>query len=208
MKLYGRYLSPFVRRVGTSLALLDMPFEHVALSVVDHKDAIRKVNPMGRVPALELNDGTVLVDSTAILDTLDQMAGPQAALTPPSGEARRNVLQLVAFAVGACDKIVSAYYERSRRPKEFLYEEWAVQCEGQARAALARIDAAAATAGTGYLVGGCMTQADVSAVIAYDFARTVLPDQVAPQGSLPHLEDLAARLNATEAFRATHPKAT
>lgn len=205
MKLYGRYLSPFVRRVGTSLNVLGLPFEHQALSVVDHKEAIRKVNPMTRVPALALDDGTVLIDSTAILDTLDQMVGPDKALMPASGTARRDAMQLVAFAVGACDKIVSAYYERTRRPKEFCYEDWALQCEGQARAALDQIDAAAAKAGTGYLLGDRLTQADISAVIAYDFARTVLPEQVAPEGSLPHLAALAARLDATEAFATTKP---
>lgn len=208
MKLYGPYLSPFVRRVGTSLSLLGLPFEQIALSAMTQPDDVRKVNPMTRVPALELDDGTVLIDSTAILDTLDQMVGPDKALMPTAGAPRRDAMQLVAFAVGACDKMVSAYYERTRRPAEFLYEDWARRCEGQARAALEQIDTAldqAARDGRAHLTGDRLTQADVSAVIAYDFARTVLPEQVAPEGALPHLSAHAARLNGTKAFAATAP---
>lgn len=203
MKLYGRYLSPFVRRVATSLHLLDLPFELMELSVVADKEVIRTVNPMVRVPALELDDGTRLIDSTAILDTLDQMVGPQKALVPAAGTARREVMQLVAYAVGACDKIVSAYYERTRRPAEFTYVAWAEQCEAQAKAAFQVLDAAAE--GRQTLYGDRLTQADVSAVIAFDFARTVLPEQVAPPGSFLHLEDLARRLDSTEPFRSTLP---
>ncbi len=204
MKLYGRYLSPFVRRVGTSLGLLGLPFDHVALSVVDQKEDIRKVNPMTRVPALELDDGTKLIDSTAILDALDQMVGPDRALMPVSGADRRDAMRIVAFAVGACDKMVSAYYERTRRPTEFCYLAWAEQCEEQARSALKTIDDTAAKSGD-HLVAERLTQADVSSVIAYEFARTVLPEQVAPLGSLPHLEALADRLGATPPFAATKP---
>lgn len=203
MKLYGRYLSPFVRRVATSLHLLELPFELMELSVVADKDVIRTVNPMVRVPALELDDGTRLIDSTAILDTLDQMVGPQKALIPATGTARREVMQLVAYAVGACDKIVSAYYERTRRPAEFTYLGWAEQCDAQAKAALQVLDAAAE--GRQVLYGDRLTQADVSAVIAFDFARTVLPEQVAPPGSFLHLEELARRLDSTEPFRSTLP---
>lgn len=208
MKLYGRYLSPFARRVGTSLTLLDLPFEHIPLSVIDQREELSKLNPMTRVPALELDDGTILIDSAAILDTLDQMAGPAKALMPASGTPRREAMQLIAFAVGACDKMVSAYYERSRRPQEFLYEDWASRCEEQARAALVQIDGAiarATTAGHTYMIDNRLTQADVSAVIAFDFARTVLPEHVAPTGALPHLEEFATRLNSMEAFRNTKP---
>lgn len=203
MKLYGRYLSPYVRRVGTSLTLLGLPFELKVLSVLTDQDAIRAVNPLVRVPALELDDGTILIESWAILDYLDELVGPEKALVPPKGKDRRDVLQYAVHATGACDKIVTAFYERTRRPAEFTYEPWAEYCEEQARGGLSVLDGA--LEGRSYLVGDRLTQADVSAVIAYDFARQVLPDRVAPEGRFPNLAAHSAKLNALDAFRGTHP---
>lgn len=203
MILYGRYLSPFVRRVGTSLNVLGLPFEHKPLSVVDQADEIREITPIVRVPALELDDGTRLIESWAILDTLDQMVGPEKALVPASGAERRDVLQMVSYAVGAAEKTVSAYYERARRPKEVFWAKWAEQCESQVRGALSVLDARAE--GRDTLCGDRLTQADISAVCTFDFIGTVLPEQIAPQDTYRNLAALSRRLNETEAFSSTLP---
>ena len=71
MILVGRYLSPFVRRTAVTLKLYGIPFEHQPLSTMTDMDAIKKLNPVGRVPVLVLDDGESLVDSAAILDHLD-----------------------------------------------------------------------------------------------------------------------------------------
>jgi glutathione S-transferase len=76
---------------------------------------LRAYNPVGRVPALVLDDGEVLVDSAAILDHLDQAVGPERALLPASGKARRNALQKVVMATGINDKAVAVTYERRHR---------------------------------------------------------------------------------------------
>jgi len=201
VKLYGRYLSPFVRRIGVTLHLLELPFEQIELSPFDDADALRRINPTGRVPALTLDDGTTLIESAAILDAIDHLVGPERALTPPSGPARQEVMQLCAYAVGACEKVVSGYYERARRPPEYTYEDWAQRCEAQARAAFAVLDERAR--GRTYLADGRLTQADVSSCVALAFAKTVLPEQVAPPGAYPALEALAERLDQLPAFQKT-----
>ena len=205
MKLYGRYLSPFTRRVATSLHLLNLPFTHIAWSVVDDKDSIRTVNPLVRVPALELDDGSILIDSTAILDALDEQVGPEHALVPEAGNPlRRPVQQFVAYALGACEKTVSAYYERQRRPEAFRWDDWAQQCEAQAHGGLSALDEALAD-NRPFLVGGRITQADITAVAAYDFARQVLPATLVPEGAFPFLALHAKRLNELDAFAKTKP---
>jgi len=55
VKLIGRYMSPFVRRVGISLHLLDIPFANEPLSVLTDSLKIREYSPLGRVPALVLD---------------------------------------------------------------------------------------------------------------------------------------------------------
>ena len=72
--LIGQYDSPFVRRVAIALTLYAMPFEHRSWSVFRDADRIAEYNPLRRVPTLVMPDGQVLVESTAILDSLDDLA--------------------------------------------------------------------------------------------------------------------------------------
>ena len=91
LRLIGHYNSPFVRRVGISLHVLGMPFERELLSVFGDAEAMRAFNPLVRVPALVLDDGTCLIDSAAILDHLDEMRGARARTParPRQGPPRR-----------------------------------------------------------------------------------------------------------------------
>ena len=70
MILIGRYLSPFVRRVGVTLNWLEVPFEHLSLSPGTDGAKVRPYNPMNKVPAVVLDGGEILIDSTLILDSL------------------------------------------------------------------------------------------------------------------------------------------
>ena len=78
MKLFGGFGSPFTRRVGITLRLYKLEHEHVVLrgSIPDELMRLEKLNPLGRVPALETDDGRALADSATILDYLDQLVGP------------------------------------------------------------------------------------------------------------------------------------
>ena len=64
MILLGRYLSPFVRRVAATLELYGLPFENNPLQHTgDDAPKLRELNPVGRVPALILDDERIIVDS-------------------------------------------------------------------------------------------------------------------------------------------------
>ena len=102
MILVGQYDSPYVRRVAVSLRVLGFAYEHDTRSVFGDFDAMREVNPLGRIPSLVLDGGEVLIDSAAILDWLDQTVGPARALRLPSGgSAARS-----AFVEGAAANLV------------------------------------------------------------------------------------------------------
>ena len=85
MLLIGMFDSPFVRRVAVSLKRLDIGFEHANWSVGRDFDRIRAYNPLGRVPTLVLDDGEALIESSAILDYIDELAGPSARCCRASG---------------------------------------------------------------------------------------------------------------------------
>src|SRR5262245_20220586 len=104
MVLIGMFDSPFVRRVAVSMKLLGFPFEHRNWSVGKDQGEIRKYNPLGRVPTLVLDEGEALMESSAILDYLDDTVGAQRSLLPRSGAARRRGLKLMAIATGAAEK--------------------------------------------------------------------------------------------------------
>ena len=104
MKLIGNFISPFVRRVAVSLNILELPFELENLFVFQNPDAVRRHNPLVRIPVLLLDDGASLVESGAILDEIDRMIGPQRSLTPSGGIQRRQVVQTTAIALACAEK--------------------------------------------------------------------------------------------------------
>ena len=72
MKLIGILRSPYVRRTAVSLNAMGMTFELDAVPVFDKPELVTKYNPLTRVPALVLDDGEALIDSSVILDALDE----------------------------------------------------------------------------------------------------------------------------------------
>jgi len=80
MILVGQYDSPFVRRVAVTLNRYGIGFERRVLSVFADFEAVLALDPLGKVPILELDDGMRLVDSRAILDHLDEQARPEGRL--------------------------------------------------------------------------------------------------------------------------------
>lgn len=82
MQLIGMMDSPYVRRVAISLAVLGLPFEHQSVSVFRHFDTFAKINPVVKAPTFIADDGTLLIDSSLILDYLDHLSPPDKRLIP------------------------------------------------------------------------------------------------------------------------------
>ena len=204
MKLLGTTRSPYVRRVAVSLNLMGLDWELDTVAVFDDPESIRRYNPLLRIPTLLLDDGEALVESYAILDALDEMAGDKR-LVPESGKARRDVMRVTAMAVGAMDRTIWAVYEPRFRPKEKVEESWIAHNRERALGGLQYLDGLAAGAGDGWLVGGAMSQADISAVCAFTFARLAHPPMNAAE-ACPALAAFAGRCEATEAFSSTYPQ--
>src|SRR5215510_10692391 len=129
MFLIGQYDSPFVRRVAIAMRLYGIAFEHKPWSTFGDADKIAPYNPLRRVPTLVLDNGETLIESTAILDYVDELAGPGKALIAPDGDERRRCLKICALAMGLGDKAVSLLYERVLR-KDML-KLWVERCEAQ-----------------------------------------------------------------------------
>lgn len=203
MILVGRYRSPFSRRVAVSMRLLELPYQHRPFTAWSNLEEVRAVNPVGRVPALVLDSGDTLFDSTAILDYLDQLVGSTRSLVPFAEPERHRVLRVVACSLGVLEKVVAEVYERTMRPPEKQHAPWAEHNLAQARSGLAWLESVASAS---WLAGDRLTQADVTTVVMYDFTRLVNP-MLIPDGDYPRLDALARRCADMPAFRDTAPNA-
>src|SRR5579871_1014512 len=131
MFLIGQYDSPFVRRVAIAMRLYDIAFEHKPWSTFGDADRIASYNPLSRVPTLVLDSGEALIESSIILDHLDECVGEAKAMIAARGAERRRHLRLCALAAGLGDKAVSLLYERVLRKEPS--QIWVARCETQIR---------------------------------------------------------------------------
>lgn len=204
MKLIGMFDSPFVRRVAIALEHYGMPFEHLDWSVGRDFARIREHSPLGRVPALVLDDGEVLAESAAIVDYLDEVAGAAASLMPARGIERRRALQLIALASGAAEKGREQIYEGAFRPPAKRHEPWVERCRSQMLGALGELDRACAARGSdAWLVGGHMTHADITATVVTTFLVD-MPAVALDVAAFPALRAHVARCEALPVFRRTY----
>jgi glutathione S-transferase len=180
--------SPYVRRVAISLQLLGLPFEHRSLSVFRTFDQFRAINPVVKAPTLVCDDGTVLMDSTLILDYAEALAAPRS-LMPPGLAARQAALRTIGLALAACDKSVQLVYERNLRPPEKQHEPWAARVLGQLHAAFGELEAELAKRppGNAQRIGA----AEVATAVAWYFNEHMLPATV-KDAAYPRLRGLSA----------------
>lgn len=117
--------SPFGRKVKIAAAILGLSdrIEIVAADTNDPNDSIRQQNPVGKIPALVLDDGTVLFDSRVILEWLDYTAGG-GRIIPEEPTARFAALRLQALADGMTDASLLRVYEGRWREGDKQSAEW------------------------------------------------------------------------------------
>jgi glutathione S-transferase len=200
MILVGQYDSPFVRRVAISLRVLGFAYEHDTRSVFADFAAMQKINPLGRIPSLILPSGEALIDSAAILDWLDEAVGPERALIPSQGKARRRALRVIALATGTQDKLGAVGFERTMRPAAYRWPDWIERCRVQGANGLA------ALAAEPWHEDTPLDQAQITTACIFRWAQLGVPDMV-PRGRYPSLDALSARLEARPEFQATNPDA-
>jgi glutathione S-transferase len=153
--------SPFVRKVRIGAALLGLDRE-IALEPADTmsaSDSVRQQNPLGKIPALVLEDGTTLFDSRVILEYLDDRAGG-GRLIPKDAAARFAALRLQALADGMMDASILIIYEGRWRPAEKHEQKWVDHQAGKVARAFAALEAAPpqldATPNVGQIALACL----------------------------------------------------
>jgi glutathione S-transferase len=135
--------SPFVRKVRIAASILGLERE-ITLENADTlsaSDTVRQQNPLGKIPALIIEDGTTLFDSRVILDYLDHRAGG-GRIVPKDGTARFAAQRLQALADGIMDASILLIYENRFRPAEKHEAKWTDHQAGKVARGLAALEAA------------------------------------------------------------------
>jgi glutathione S-transferase len=201
MLLIGMLDSPYVRRVAVSLKLMRVPFEHRAVSVFRHMDEFRKVNPVVKAPTLVADDGTMLMDSTLILDHVESTLPESRRLMPSEPSARLAALHVLGLALAATDKGVSVVYEHERRPPEKVHAPWLDRVVSQANIACAELEKIAAKAHP-WVGGERIGAADVMIACGWRFNQSMNAKEI-PAERYPALAALCSRAETLPEFSST-----
>lgn len=165
MKLYYSPASPFVRKVVVHLRetgqLDQVELVSAGGTPVDPGTMPVRENPLGKIPALVLDDGSTLFDSRVICRFLDERAGGKLY---PTGDALWPVLALEAMADGMADAAVLMTYETRVRPEAMRMQEWV---EGQWQKIVRSLDAL--EGGWHDRLGGDLNMGHVAVAVVLDY---------------------------------------
>jgi glutathione S-transferase len=183
MQLIGMLDSPYVRRVAICLQCLGLPFQHRSISVFRAIDQFKQINPVVKAPSLVCDDGTVLMDSTLILQYAESLAGPGRSLMPPGTREAQRALRVIGLALAACEKSIQIIYERHLRPAEKQHEPWVERVTGQLLTAYAALEQEVTRVAL-HTERGTINQAGITAAVAWHFTQAMIP-QIISSAAFP-----------------------
>ena len=170
MKLLYTEASPYARKAR--IVVLEKGLEgHVEVKKIDFardRELLRAVNPLGKVPALMVEEDELIHDSPVIVEYLDSLSsiGP---VIPSRGKARWQALSDQALADGLMDAAVAqVMYKRATDhvPHEKMTQLW----DDKIHAALNAMDTRASQFGDAFDIG------QISILCAVDYLGVRFPD--------------------------------
>lgn len=199
LKLYSSVKSPYARKVRIVLAEKQIAHEFIETSAAAPGSPVPKINPLGKVPVMVVDDETVLYDSGVIAEYLDMLV-PLPSLLPAGGMERVKVRRWDALGQGICDAAVEIVHERNRpveaqRSPERIAKQ-RIKVENGLAAAEREIG------DREWCHGSALSLGDIALVMAMGWITLRLPD-IEWQGKLPRLAAYQARLEQRASFRET-----
>lgn len=173
MKLSYSPTSPYVRKVSVTAIELGLAghIERIPTNTQDRGSGIAEHNPLGKVPALILDDGGVLYDSPVICEYLDSRHdGPK--LFPAEGPERWSALRQQALGDGILDAAILRMLETVRRPEKLRWQGWIAHQTAKVTRALDRFEAEAEAA----TLAGPLTIGAITAGCALGYLEFRVPE--------------------------------
>jgi glutathione S-transferase len=200
MKLYASAASSFARKIR--VMLLEKGIEH-ELQLVNlwEPNELHHVNPLGKVPALHLDDGSVLISSPLVADFID-CKYPSPRLIPEDFEARTEVRRWEALADGSMDAVSATLYEMRFHDEAKRSEAWMDRQRKKFEGGFKTLEAM--LGGRHRCVGDNLTLADVSVACHLGFINLRVP-QYFPPDKYPGLVRLWRSMEERDSFKKTAP---
>jgi glutathione S-transferase len=203
MKLHISAASSFARKIR--VLLLEKGVEHeVVLVNLWEPNELHKVNPLGKVPALELDDGRVLISSPLIADFVDATY-PDLRFIPEDLEGRIEVRRWEALADGTMDAVSATLYEMRFHDEAKRSQGWLDRQRNKYEGGFRTLEAMLGD--KRWCVGNRMTLADISIACHLGFINLRVP-QYFPQDRFPRLTRLWKSMEERESFKMTAPPAS
>ena len=204
MRLLGQINSPFVRRVAISLELLQLEFELEPLSLFVDFDAFRAINPVAKAPTLVLDSGTVLQESSLILQYVESVLTNGKSLWSAQPDILQWEMHCAGLALAACEKSVQLVYEYRLRPEEKRLQSWVDRVLLQLAGAFGELEKAFSA--TPDAINEDASQACITTAAAWKFLQMTVPHQM-KLSDYSALNTLSERMEATPVFRKYQPEA-
>ena len=201
MRLLSSPTSPYARKVRMTLiekGLADQVTVDAAvpLGTAEEAAAVRRVNPLAKIPALVLDTGEALYDSPVICEYLDSL-GTGPTLLPAAGPARWTALRRQALGDGVADAAFNIVMEH-RRPEAQRSTEWLDRWARAVHGAADALEQELAHGALGFDLGAIALSA------AFGYLDFRLP-QIDWRAGRPRLTEAFAELAARPSFVATAP---
>ena len=197
MKLLGTDTSPYVRKVRLVLLEKNIRHEYLVDPPREPGSLVVRVNPLGRIPALILDDETCVFDSPVIAEYADTLNDTPILIPRTSALARMRVKRWEALADGIMDSAVVVRTEAMRPVEHQQANTLRVHNDAIARA----LSFAAEQLGQNeWCEGDSITLADLALVSALVYLDLRQPDRDW-RGPHPNLAAWFARMNARSSMR-------
>jgi glutathione S-transferase len=197
MKLYDNRVAPNPRRVRIFLAEkgISVPCEEVDLGKLAHKsDAFTAVNPFQRVPALALDDGTIICESIAICRYLEWLTPEPVLFGRPGLEAALIEMwerRIEHYLFAPVTQVFRHLHPAMKSLEVPQVPAWGEANKARVVDALRQIDRELAT--RPFIAGPAFSVADITALVAIDWMK---PARLAVPEELGHLRRWHAEVSA------------
>jgi glutathione S-transferase len=200
MKLYASIASSFARKIRVMLIEKNIPHDLEMVNLWEPNN-LKKINPLGKVPALTLDDGQVLVSSPLIADYLDGRF-PNPRFIPDEPGLRLEVRRWEALADGIMDAVSASLYEMRFHDESKRSQAWLDRQRGKIDAGFSALETMLGN--RPWCVGDALSLADLAIACHLGFVTLRAP-QFFPQSRYPNLARLWGSMEQRESMKRTAP---
>lgn len=200
MKLYASPASSFARKIRVMLIEKNVAHEVIMMNLWEPND-YQTINPIGKVPALKLDDGRVVINSPLIADYVDGKY-PTPRFIPADPDSRLEVRRWEAVADGMMDAVAVTLYENRFHDEATRSQAYLTRLRGKIDAGLSALNGLLGK--RPWLVGDSMTLADLAISCHIGFLAVRMP-HLFPQERFPNLARLWKAMEARDSMKKTVP---